>query len=386
MAVTIVQSPPSVAPIGNSVWWKLNLDSFGISPERKKIAFQLFKTAGVLEMTDLRTVKPPGSTVPADFIVDATKAIRDYGLVKTSVPTLGLGATGTVENDAAIIQAIHLDYGEIIYSSEDCEPVINPLESSTSIKVINSALNLWDDKDFADGSHFPLNSYPKQFWLFEDTLAWIWVFNGGSCGVQHTAYYKDGTTEVLNGSANPAWQVALFALSNAALSDHFNPDLLIKIVSVFTFPVGPPFTFTTCYQKCPRPQVIQEFYALEPLGGYTTFVGERVESNVESDSSLVDLPLNIESPDHTISGINILEKDSRLQQTYISKLPNDEEYAKYLTAIASATKYLVRIKDESGTSKLANFNISSPVSVFKTDGIIEISITGTVGTTILNQL
>jgi len=386
MSVSLTQSPAAVVPIGTGVLFKLLLDSFGSDPLQQEIAFQLFRASDNEEITPLRPVKPAGDSVPVAFPVNATKAIKEFGLVETRFPTNGFADTGTVQEDTTIKAGLYLKYGDAIYDSEDCEnEAIDTDQTSATIEVINSALNLWDNKDFVAGKFF-LNSMPKVMHIFRDTRVWLWLNNGNGLSISHTAYYRDGTTANLVSNANALWDIPIFSLSNAALSDYFDVDKLVKIESEITIDDVTTVTYTTCYMDCARSQIIQEFYALDPLGGYNTFVGELFETNTDSEQKVTELPLSADVPDYANSGITILEKKTRLEQTYIRKFPNDEEHEKYLTAISAATKFLVRIKDESGASKISNFNVTGGINVFKTQGLIEISITGTIGTPVMTQL
>lgn len=396
MAVTIVTSPVEYSPIGNGVWWKLNLSSFGVNPLRSKIICQLFKDDNT-PLSDILTHKPPGSVTPEDFIIDATKVVKDASIVKTSVPTLGFGAPGVTENELNIFKGIYLKYGEFIQDTSDCTFVNEDLsdsENSDTVYVINAAKNLQDTVNFAGTDPFPLNHYPCPINIFYDTIVWVWIWNSENVKILHTAYYIDGTTQTLSGSANGDWKCAIFGISNASLSNYFSQTGLLKIESriYYDSDIGDGTeevdieTYYTFYSECAREMTYQEIYCLEPLGGFTTFIGEKIETDVESDQETVELPLDIQDPDHINTGNVLINKDSRITQTFIRKLPNTEEHQKYAQAIGSSTKCMIRIKDEDGGSHLAGFILSTNgIKTFITDSMIEITISGQISTAILTQ-
>lgn len=398
MAVTQVTAPAQYSPIGNGIWWKLNLDSFGVDPLKNKIICRLFRDTNA-PLTGLLTHKPPGIGTPEDFVIDATKAIKDAAIIRTSIPVNGFGGFGSVENETNIFKGVYLRYGEIVYDSTDCTVSNDDLDSGTNSAVVyavNAAKNLFDGSqvNFNGIDPFILNHVPCPLNVFYDTRAWVWVWNAESVRVLHTAYYADGTTQTLAGSANAMWKCAIFAITNASLNGYFNESGLFKIESRIYYtteadgedPSTDIGTFVTFYSPCNREQVYHELYLLDPLGGLNTFIGERIDTSADSDQQEIELPLDIQSPDHVAQGLQIVEKDTRIEHTLYRKLPNTEEHQRYAQALESATKALIRIKDDSGTSKLAGFILDGGVQIFRTDSMIEVTMTGKIGTSVLTQI
>ena len=383
MAVSVTESPTSVVPIGEGVRWALLLDSFGTDPITKKIGFQILDEDGN-ELTPLRSVKPPGDGVPVDFIVEAKKVILDAGLIKTKIPTLGYGGGGSAENDDEIMKGVKLLYGDLVFDATDCTSENNVSTETPVVDVINSALNRWDDKDFTGGDTIVLNNMPKCLNIARDSVVWLWVFNGSGVTCTHTAYYRDGTTAQL--IANSGFDVAIFAMSNAALAGYFDIDKLIKIEHVFAL-TGGDVTYTTIYTCNEATKVYHEVHALDPLGGYNTLVAEQATGSSGSDSDVLRFSVDKGNPNYATDGYRVLRKETRASTSLFRRFPNDEDNAKYALALSAATKFLIRVNDENGGAQLVNFIADDDgVQVFRTDSYIEISLSGFIGQPIENQL
>lgn len=368
MAVTVINRPNDINCLSDCISWELKLDSLGVTPESKKIAYQLWCPDTNAPITEVSSVSPKSAdeVVSIDFTEDL--ACRLF----THIPDLAI--LNFTQDDLGIKKDFELRYGEVTLNADDCE--LNNIDLSQvdgPFTVVNSYKQ--NDRGASIDPYLVLNEFGKVKVICQDSLDYLWLC--GEANVTIDLTLKAGNTNTSIGLVKDK----ILGVGPNQIS--VQTGIPLDQICGYTINVGVDSYRYQVKKCCCETNCRLDMYYLDPLGGRHLMDFGCVESiTIEKEGSTICRAKNCQTTyAQAVRNFGHKYMSKRLWKkiTVTKKFKSTKSNLRVLQAFASSSEYHVRPFDADSAASFQLFGFvveNTSIPIYNKSGYTEITITG----------